>query len=191
MRVKGFTLVEMLVALGIMVIVSTILASLLVNQSGVFYKQNAVVNIGVSLNNTVSSINNYIRQASAVAGGYPESSPQYTTGQNTLVLKLLSVNMEGTINDVYDYVVVYKDSADNHILRLQVFPDPQSTRTTSNTVLTTLMDTIQFNYLDNNGNTVAPSSATSVKLILTLSYGSGGTGSSRTSETVTSLRNML
>lgn len=188
---RGFTLVEMLVALGAMVIVSTVLVSLLVNQSGIFYKQNAVVNIGISLNDAVSSINNNIRQASAVASSYPEVSPQYITDQDTLVLKLAAINSEGPISNVYDYVVVTIDISDNDILRLQVFPDPQSTRTSSSSVLTTLMNAVQFNYLDNSGNAVIPTSATSVKLRLTLSSGSGGTGSSRTSETVTSLRNML
>lgn len=187
----AFTLVELIIALGATVIVATLIVSLLINQSGVFFKQNAIVNVGINLNDSVSKINSYIMQSSAIAGGYPEASPQYITGQDVLVLKLMSINTDGPISDAYDYIVISKDSSENNILRVRVFPDPQSTREMSDSVATTLLDSIQFKYLDNAGNNVTPTSATSIELSLTVAYLTGGSKSQRTSQTVTSLRNML
>ena len=191
MKGEGFTLVEMLVVVGITLIIGTLLVSLLISQSGVYYKQNTVVNVGINLNDAVSKINSNIKQAAAVTAGYPEISPTYVTGSEVLVLKLVSINTNGPISDVFDYVVVSKDTDHANVLRMQVFPDPQSTRESSNTVLTSLLDSVQFEYLDNAGNSVVPANATSVGLNLTITSQAGGTNSSRTSKTVTNLRNML
>lgn len=187
--IKGFTLVEVIIALGVTAIVGALLASILVNNSGLSYKQNAIVNNGLSLNDSVRIIDENIRQASAVEAVYPESSPIYTTGAEVLALKMPAINSQGIINNVYDYAVISKDSNMPQILRLQVFPDAQSTRSSANVVLTTILQSIQFQFTDKNGNVVSPSAATSVGINITMLSKTGSVGATQTSSTVTSLRN--
>ncbi len=185
----GFTLVETLVASGVALIVGTLLVGILVNHSGLSYKENALVNEGLSLNDAMGKIDNNIRESAAVAIGYPESTPTYTTGNSVLVLKLPALSSSGTIENVYDYAVIAADITQPKVLRLQIFPDSQSIRQPANTVLTTLLNSVTFNYLDRNGNSVTPADAFKVSVNLSVLSQTGSIGSSRSSVSTTSLRN--
>lgn len=188
---RGFTLLEMVIVGGIALVVGTFLASILVNHSGVSYKQGSIVNSGLSLNDSMKTIDENIKQAAAVASSYPESSPIYTTSAEVLVLKLPAINSSGIINNVYDYVVVAKDTANTKILRLYVFPDAQSSRLSANMVLTTILQSVQFQFMDKNGNAVSPNAATSVGVNLTVLSKLGSIGQNQSASSVTSLRNAI
>jgi len=185
----GFTLLEIVLASAVALIVGTFLITILVNNSGFFYKQNAIVSEGLGLNDVSSDIDNNIKQAAGVIPFYPTTSPIYTTGSETLILKLPSFNLSGIIENTYDFVVIAKDLTYPKILRRQIFTDPQSQRQASNQVLTTILESIRFNYYDQNGGVVAPDVASSVGVILTVNPKTGSIGSSRTSSILTSLRN--
>lgn len=189
MKSKGFTLLELVIASGAAMVIGTLLMTIWVNNNGVFYKQNSLVNEGLTINDVTQKIEEYARQAVNVPGGYPESSPTYITGGQVLVLKLPAINSSGVIADTYDYVVVTPDSSKPKILRLMVFPDSQSTRPPSNTVLSSYLQSIQFSYLDVNSNPVTPTSAVSVGINLTVLSKLGSVGSSQNSSTTVSLRN--
>lgn len=186
---RGFTLLETVMAAGIALIVGTFLVAILVSHSGLFYKQSSIVSEGLSLNDAIREIENNIRQAVYVADGYPEGSPDYTTGSETLVLKLPALSESGVVDGVYDYVVVAKDPAQSKVMRIWVFPDPQSTRNASNLVLTTLLESVQFKFLDKSGDLVVPAAAASVGTTLTVLSNVGSIGSSRASSAITTLRN--
>ncbi|OGE35013.1 hypothetical protein A3E45_01665 [Candidatus Daviesbacteria bacterium RIFCSPHIGHO2_12_FULL_43_11] len=186
---RGFTLLETVIAAGIALIVGTFLVAILVNHSGLFYKQNSIVSEGLSLNDAIREIENNIRQAVYVADGYPESAPDYATGVETLVLKLPALSETGVIDGIYDYAVIAKDPSEPKVIRLWIFPDPQSTRKASNLVLTNLLESVNFKFLDKSGNLVAPVSAASVGTTLTVLSQTGSVGSSRASSAVTTLRN--
>lgn len=185
----GFTLLETVIAVAVAMMTGTFLLTILVGNSGVFYKENAVVNEGLDLNDALMQVNNQIKQAAFVATGYPESEPTYVSDSDTLVLKLPALSASGVLPDTYDYAVIRKDFAKPTILRLQVFPDPTSTRPPVDIVLTTLLQTLQFSYLDQSGSTVAPQQATSVGIALTVLAKTGSIGSGRSATVVTNLRN--
>lgn len=182
---------ETLIVGGVALIVGTFLVGILVNNNGFFYKQTSTVSEGLGLNDTVREIENSIRQAASVSSGYPEVSPiyTYTSGASTLVLKLPSYNESGVIANVYDYIVIAPDALKPKILRMQIFKDDLSQREEANKVLTTLVESVQFSYLDKNGNSVSPVSASSVGVTLKLLAKTGSVGSSRSSSTVINLRN--
>lgn len=188
-KMGGFTLIETVVAACVALIAGTFLVAILVNHSGLFYKQNSLVNEGLSLNDAIREIENNVREAVSVAGGYPEQSPEYTTGAETLVLKLPALSTSGVVEGVYDYAVIAKDPALPQVVRLSIFPDPQSTRNTSSLVLTNLLESVSFEFLDRSGNAVAPTEAASVGTTLTVLSKTGSIGSSRSSSAVTTLRN--
>ncbi|MDO8638691.1 MAG: prepilin-type N-terminal cleavage/methylation domain-containing protein [Candidatus Daviesbacteria bacterium] len=189
MKNKGFTLVEILIASAIALIVGIFLMGILANNNGLYYKQSSLVSEGLSLNDAVSAINNYIMQAGAVAVSYPEISPLYTSNSETLVLKLPAYNGDEMIDNVFDYIVLYKDPANSKILKVQIFPGTGSTKQALTSVLTTILHNITFSYLDKRGVEVPPASATSVGIDLTVLSKTGSIGSSRSSKAVTNLRN--
>ncbi|KKR81240.1 MAG: hypothetical protein UU73_C0003G0196 [Candidatus Daviesbacteria bacterium GW2011_GWA1_41_61] len=186
---KGLTLVEMLIVTAAALIVGVMLVTLLVNNSGFFYKQSSIIDQGLSLNEGLQEIDKNIRQAVKVAVGYPEDSPLYTTSSQTLVLKMPALGPSEVISDTYDYTVVNIDAAEDKILRLQVFPNPLSTRKSQSLVLTKALSSITFNYLDNNDTVVSANIATQVEVILSILENNGPQSSFRTSKAVTSLRN--
>ena len=187
----GFTLVEILVASAVAMIIGVFLMSILVNSNGIFYKQNAIVNEGLSLNDAIAEIDKNILQGVSVAEIYPEVSPLYTTDSHTLILKLPGLGAEGVLTDVYDYVVIARDADKNNILRKKVFPDAQSTRKSEDLVLTTILDAIDFSYLNKSGGSVNPNLATSISTVLAVKSGNELINSKRSSTTVTTLRNAL
>lgn len=188
-RNSGFTLLEIILTAALALIVGTFLIVILVNNSGFFYKQNAIISEGLDLNDAIREIDNSARQATAVTAGYPESNPLYTSDSQTLVLKLPALSQGGIIEGVYDYIVISKDPRQGKILRKQIFPDSQSTRQASDLILTTLLKEIEFKYLDKSGNQVSPTQATSIETNIAVTAQTGLIGSTRSSTVVTSLRN--
>lgn len=186
---KGFTLLETVLVMGISVIVGTLLLTILVNQSNFSSKQNSLVSEGLGLNDATRKIDEYIRQAVSIVESYPEDSPIYTTSSDTLVLKLPAIDSSGVISSVFDYVVIARDLPDTNVLRLQVFPDPLSTRQSVDTVLTAILESIEFQFKDKNGNLVSLDLTTTVDTEVAVTSQNGSISSSRSSKISTTLRN--
>lgn len=187
---KGTTLVEILIVTVVVVAVGTMLMGIWINNNGVFNKQDALVGEGVSLNDTLRQIDDTIREAAGVVESYELESKTYTTGDNVLVVKLPALSPSGVISNVYDYLVVSLDSSPATVLRLQLIPDVQSTRQAKNQVLSTIVKSIGFEYLDDTGSPVDPISATKVKVTLLVNKQNGSIGSSRVATMTASLRNI-
>lgn len=186
---RGFAMVEVLLASAIAVVVGFVLVNILSNNTSVFYQQNALVSGNLSLNDTTAELTNQIKQASAVTLGYPESLPNFTTDAKTLVFKSPAVNVDGVIPNVYDYTVISADQAKPKVLKMQLFPDSQSTRKAQTRVLTAILDSIQFEYLDKTGAVTAPISAVSIRVTLTVGYQNGSINKKSSSNFVVGLRN--
>lgn len=184
----GFTLVETLLATALAVIVGALLVNILAKNTGQFYQERSIVSSSLDLNDVLQKLGSDIRETSLITSGYPEASPTYTGGANTLVLKLPSLSSSGTINNTYDYIVVTADSA--NILRRHVFADAQSNRKNSDEVLTTLLDTITFEYLDKNNLSVNPTQAVKIKVTLNLISKTGLISSKKSSSIIINLRNI-
>lgn len=182
MKNRGFTLVEILIASAIALIVGIFLLSILANSNGIFYKQNAIVSEGLSLNDSMSEIDKNIRQATSVAD---------TSDVHTLMLKLSALGVDGMIDNVYDSIIIAKDPDKNNILRKKVIPDVASIRKSEDLVLTTMLDSINFVYLNKLGEIVNPQTATSVSITLSVKSGSGSINSKRSSTIITTLKNAL
>lgn len=175
---------------GIAVIVGTLLVSILVNNTGVTNTEKSNVAQGLSTNDSVREIDNYIRQAAAVVTGYPVISPTYITGTSTIVIKIPAINDHGVISNVFDYIIITKDSTRPSLLKEYIFPDSLSIRETTDKILSNILETIEFTYLDKNGNVVAPAPAEKVKTKITVLSKNGSADKSRSATIVTSLRNL-
>lgn len=189
-QTRGFTLLETVIISGMSIVIGTFLIGILVNHNGVYYKQSSLISEGLSLNEATRKIEENIKGAAAVAGSFQDGSVTYTTGSSTLVLKLPVFDNQGVIDGIYDYVVVTKDSANPKILRLLLFPDPQSSRTRVNTILTTLLDSLQIGYLDKNGGVVSPAEAATVAVSIGVLSKTGSIGNVRNASVKATLRNL-
>ncbi|TSC65369.1 MAG: Uncharacterized protein CEO21_428 [Microgenomates group bacterium Gr01-1014_80] len=173
MKARGVTLVEVIIATTVTVIVGSLLLSILVNNTGLFYQQSSRLNQGLGLNDSMAKIRSAVKEANAVAGGYPIVSPVYTSGATALVLRLPAIDSSGNkIFNVFDYGVF---TVSQNRLYFKVYPDTAngSIRETADQVLTNNVDSVNFEYFDSAGLAVTPASAVRVRVTLTLKQKAG------------------
>jgi Tfp pilus assembly major pilin PilA len=186
---SGLTLLEVLIALLISTAISGLLVSILINNSNVYYHESSAVAVNINLNDITAQMGSDIKQSLAVASGYPVASPTYTSNATTLVLKLASLSNTGIIDNTYDYIVYYKDPTNPAILKRQIFVDPASTRIASTKIVTTILQTVTFRYLDNSGAAVASTASVKVGVDLVVNSKMPNLGSARSASIVTYLEN--
>ncbi|MBI2196748.1 type II secretion system protein [Candidatus Daviesbacteria bacterium] len=165
---KGLTLIEVLVAMGIAAVVGALLVVILVNSAGMFTEQSSKVQEGLNINDALSQVRRSIKDAGSVAESYDSGETLYTTGGNQLVLKVASVDASGNLLvDTFDYFVFLKDQT---YLRFKTFPDPASSRQPLDTVLSIGVDSLAFQYFNSASPPleVTPAAATKVRISLTL-----------------------
>lgn len=162
---KGLTLVEVLIAMGIATVVGGLLLVIIVNSTGLFLKQSSKIEQGVGANDALSAVRNSIKEARSIAVDYP---PNFTTSSTQLVLKLASVDASGNlIPDSFDYFVFFKEQSN---LKFQSFPDPLSSRYAQDQLLLRGVDSLEFVYLDSSNppQEVSPTLASKVKIAVFL-----------------------
>lgn len=177
---KGFTLVEIVIALSIATVVGGLLLTIMVNSAGLFHKESSKVNIGLNTNDALSQVRRSIRQAYAV---------DTTSSENQLVLQIPSIDSSGDIiADTFDDFVFLSDS--NQFI-LKVFPDPASSRPAQNQIFSTLVDDLTFKYYDsaNPPEEVVPDTASKVSVTLKLKQKSGADYQTSIATTEANLRN--
>lgn len=163
---NGFTLPEVITAITVFVLVGGLLLGIMVNNTGLFYKQSSKVSQGLGVNDALAKIRSEIKEAQAVAAGYPIGNPTYTSSSTQLVLQLTSVDSSGNIiSTTYDYAVF---AVTDGKLTYQVFPNAASSRQGANRILASNVSSVFFQYFDATGAQSGPTNAVNVKASLTL-----------------------
>lgn len=166
---QGFSLMETLIVVGTSSIIGVVLISLFVQNNSVFHNQSVRTSQNISSNDAYAHISEAIRQASAISASY-NAPPTYTTNANTLVLQLPAVNSSGAIiADVYDYMIITRDSQNPTLLKEIVYPNGQSARPASNQIIAKDVSSVVFYYLDSNHAPITPINATSINFVINLS----------------------
>jgi prepilin-type N-terminal cleavage/methylation domain-containing protein len=182
MKTKGFTLLEIVIAIAVLAIISLILATIIIRW-GIHYKQQET-QVGASLSNrfVLDEITTRIRESRAIADQITVDSQTYTSGSTILVLKPLSIDAEGnTIAGTYDHIIFYQDSAK---LIKKVVPNAISKRLAVNQILTVNLKQVTFSY-DNS----TPQLANSVTIELTTKETQGGQTKEAQDQAKATLRN--
>lgn len=186
---KGLTLLEILLAMGIAIVVGMFLLIVIVNSSGLFLKQSSKVEGGLNINDALLQVRTSIKDASAVLGSYTSVSTTYTTGNTVLVLKIPTINSSNNIiTETFDYYVFFQDQKK---LRFKTFPDPSSSRKAQDQIFSTNVDSLVFEYF-NSANPpveVVPALAKKVRISLTLKQKSGASYEINTATSEANLRN--
>lgn len=154
---RGFTLMEILVAMSISVIVGALLITILVRSSNVFYKQTVKVSEGVGINNALSRLREITKGAQSVVA---------TSSATELVLNIPTVTSEGNfVENTYDLAIFTKN---NDKLKYKLFPNDQSSRKLADEILVSSIDNFILQYFDKNDQVVTPVSAAKIKMTLVL-----------------------
>ncbi len=169
----GLSLIETLLAVGISLVVGTLLVVIMINSAGLHYRQSSKLEEGLNINDALSGIRQNIREAYGVALSYTYDLTTYTSSDSQLVLKVTSVDSMGNlITDTFDYYVFFKDQDK---LRFKTFPNGASARKARNQIFSASVDGLKFQYLDSAfpPNEVAPLTASKVRITLSLKQKSG------------------
>lgn len=186
---KGFTFIELIITMGISSIIGVLLLVIIVNSTGVFYKQSSKLSQGLNINDAFSKIIGNIKQASSIAVSYINGSTTYTSGPIQLVLKIPSIDSSGNIIlNTYDYFVYFLDQ---NTFRLKTFPDALSARKSLDQIFSTSVDSLNFQYFDFSSppNEVAPGAALKIRVTIKLKQRNGTNFETSIATTEANLRN--
>lgn len=186
----GFTLVELLVTTGVVVVAGVLLLAVLINSTGIFYKESSKIGQGLNSNDALNSIRQYVKSASAIAATYQvDELTSLVTSSTQLILKLPSIDSnENIIADVSDYFVFFKQGDK---MRLKSYPNLQSSRLAIDQVLSSNVESLLFQYFDNSltPQEVEPQFAVKIKVTLNLRQKNGLGFEENISTSEASLRN--
>ena len=186
---RGLTLIEVLVAMGVAIIAGVLLVVIMINSAGLFTEQSSKVQEGLNINDSFAAVRGSLKQASAVAASYTSGSTTYTTDTTRLVLKVASTDPSGNIiANTFDYFVF---SLEQNTFHFRTFPDASSSRKAADRILSTSVDSLEFQFF-NSANPpveVSPASATKVRITLTLKQKNGLNYETQTSTSEANLRN--
>lgn len=189
MKEKGITLTEAIIALGIAGVIGVMLVAIIVNSTGLFYKESSLLKQGLGVNDSLAKIRSSIKESSSIAQDYTDSATTYTSSTDQLVLKVPAINSSGDIiANTFDHYIF---SLEQQILHFKIFPDQDSNRSLTDQVLSTNVDNIKFQYFDSSTPPleVPPQTAVKVKITLTLREKAGADFEQITATSEANLRN--
>lgn len=185
----GMTIAEAVIAIAISAIVGSLLIAIIVNSSGIFYKESSTLQEGLNINDSLSKVRETIKESNGVSSSYVSGGTTYTSGAEQLVLKVPALDVSGNIiQQTFDFFVFFKDQKN---LRLKIFPDATSKRLAQDQIFTTSLDSLKFQYFNSATPPaeVLPSSASKVKITLTLKIRNGLKFETQTATSEAYLRN--
>lgn len=168
---KGFTLVEVLIALATTILISGLLLATFLNSTNVFQNQSKKIEQGLDTNTAISTIKEHIKVSNSIAEEYQVGPQSFISDQHTLVLTQSSIDSSGNIiQNSNDYIVF---TVSEKLLRLKLFASEQSSRTNQDQILAKNVGNIIFEYSDSDNQVSVPKDANKVKVTLMVSQKDG------------------
>ena len=105
---QGFTLVEAMVVVAVSVILIIALLNLYDGYNRVYNSQQNLIRVAGSAGAIINDLQIYVSQADQVLGSHTFSGTNYSSGTNTLVLEIPTVDSGGNIlTGKFDYAAYY------------------------------------------------------------------------------------
>jgi len=162
---KGFTLIETIIVIGLTVFIMVALGNFYVNFNTVLGSNGGRMSVASGAGKIINEAEAMILPASHVLSSHEFSGTTYETNGNTVVLELPSINNSGTsIEGKYDYAVFFVNDTTAYRL-LQT--DPESSRISGTKQLSTEVYALSFSY-DNADVTQARKVAVDVQTRLVI-----------------------
>lgn len=153
---QGFTLLEIVITIAISLVLLSGLMGLYEWHQKVYLQESASVMATSAVRTALLNMSKSIAQSSGIEASHDFSGTVYTTGGNSVVLELPSVNSSGdVIASTYDYIAFYLDDSSVY----QITEAAVGSVRNSGTKL--LSENVQiFSLTYNNGNPTAASNVT-------------------------------
>lgn len=141
---KGFTLLEILIVIGLFVVMMIALYSFFVSSNSTYVYQSAYINTSGTASEIVTEVAEAALPARAVVISHVFSVGSLSSDTDTLVLELPSVDESGAIiTGSYDYIAFYMDG--EYVYRV-TDGDPSSARNDGTKTLTAVAKSMSFSY---------------------------------------------
>ncbi|MBU0597704.1 hypothetical protein KKF61_01755 [Patescibacteria group bacterium] len=179
------SLSEMLVTILILVIIISLLIGMYFTYIGAFKIQMAYNELNSNSIIAFDKITSRIKGAARVAEQATINSIEYTTDYDTLILELPSIDEDqNIIFGAYDYFVIYRDPADNTLLKFDIEPDTGSSRQSGARLVSEYVDEIIFNF-----NNIDYTAVNKIETILVTKQDAGRTEQVIIMQNTTKIRN--
>ncbi len=156
---KGFTLIEVIIVIGIFSFLMVALLNLFEWHNKVYFQERAEVQTTDGTRQAFNSMTKYIAQASHILSSITFGSTNYTTDNHTLVLQLPAFDSNGNIiSNGSDYVIYYL--ANNSLYQL-IQTNGSSARHAGTKLLSENVSSLSFTY-----NNASPAAADTVTVDL-------------------------
>lgn len=186
---KGLSLVEIIIAMGISITVGLLLLIIMINSLGLFYKESSKLSEGLSANEVLSHIRRTIKESAGIVSSYTGDGVTYTSDSTQIVFKIATIDASNNIIvDTFDYFIYFQDQ---NKLRFKTFPNALSIRKAADRIFSNSLDSLIFQYqsLSNPSLEVVPTAAAKVKITLTLKQKIGANYETTTNTSEANLRN--
>lgn len=152
----GFTILETVIAIGILGVVSLAILQIYISTQTTFYVQEARTSLQSDTRYSLDRINSWIKQSSSVISTYTASDDTvYNTDENELILKVPSVDANSNvINNKFDYLVFFPDTTDSTLLQQITYPDATSSRDNNTKIISDHLSSVAFVYYNSSGNQI-------------------------------------
>jgi len=137
---SGFTLIEVVIVIGLVSVCSIILSQLFIGQNRLYNSETAELDITGDARTALDDIDSYVRQSNRALSSFST----YTAGSQVLILQIQSINSSNQlIAGTFDNVVYYLSGSG---LFRQVFPNVASSRSAITKKLASGVNSLTFTY---------------------------------------------
>lgn len=159
---KGLTLIETVVAMGLSLLVLTVLSDLFIQTRHLYLLENNTSQLTTSSQTAIARIDTIVRQGVSIESSYNS----YTAGNNRIIIKLPTVNSAGQLLlNTYDYVIYQLDPTNTTRLQEIVAADSASRRRSRTRTAMTNLASFTVRYQDANGTTVSGNNLPTTKRV--------------------------
>lgn len=144
MNTRGYSLIELLIVVGIFAMMLSALVFLYLRFGTVFSRQSATINVSYSASAVLNAFDVLTKQSDTILSSQSIAGTTYTSGSTTLVMRLPSISSSGDIvGGTYDYAVLYVSGASCYEL---VAPNTVSARHAVSKRLSDVVSNLTFAY---------------------------------------------
>jgi prepilin-type N-terminal cleavage/methylation domain-containing protein len=182
---SGFTIIEIVITLAISVFVFMIIADIFISHNRLFNTQSALADVTINTSLALNRLQRIIKTADEVVAARTINSVNYTTGRETLILRLPSIDAsQNIIANTFDYAAFHLNPLKPAELVFSLQADPASVRRTGDTLISSYVEKINFNY-----NSATLSEVNLVSIFLSNARTTFGSTLRTPAQTAISLRN--
>ncbi len=165
---RGFTLIETVFVVGLTALLLLAIHSLYFSFTRLASEESAEYDARSDASGVIRSVSNIVIPANRILASHSFTTGSYSTGAETLVVRMPSVDATGAIiAGVFDYAVIYQEDSSAH---MRVEAGAGSVRQTREQIIGTSLTDLSFSY---NATDVTQATSVTVSVNASVSEGHG------------------